>query len=93
MPALLAGECARIKRCRRRPFRVLKLSGTGIRPPFSPPLVAALSSELLDRGKRALFLTTDVTNPTSNAVYARIGCRPLSDQYQFDFVGGTGSDG
>ena len=33
-----------------------------------------------------LFLTTDVANPTSNAIYARIGFRAENDDWHFDFV-------
>jgi predicted GNAT family acetyltransferase len=53
---------------------------------YATTLTAALSRELLRRGKRTVFLTTDVANPTSNAIYARIGFRPESDDYHFDFV-------
>jgi predicted GNAT family acetyltransferase len=49
-------------------------------------LVASLSQALLDGGRHALFLTTDLANPTSNAVYARIGFRPVSEVFQYDFV-------
>ena len=65
-------------------------------PVFTPPmfrgrgyataLVASLSRDLIDAGRRRLFLTTDVTNPTSNAIYARIGYRALSDYFHYDFV-------
>lgn len=57
---------------------------------YATALVAALSTDLLARDKRALFLSTDVANSASNAVYARVGYRPLSDQYHFDFVGEAG---
>ena len=53
---------------------------------YATSLVAALSRELKERGKRKLFLTTDVENPTSNAIYARIGFRPENDDCGFDFV-------
>ena len=53
---------------------------------YATALVAALSRELIDAGRRRLFLTTDVANPTSNAIYARIGYRGVSDFYHFDFV-------
>jgi GNAT superfamily N-acetyltransferase len=65
-----------------------------IAPVFTPPerrrrgyasaLVAALSSELLASGKRALFLTTDLANPTSNAIYERIGFKPVVDHVHID---------
>jgi len=49
-------------------------------------MVAALARGLLDRGRHKLFLVTDLANPTSNAIYARIGFRPGNDHYHFDFV-------
>lgn len=74
-------------------------SGPGaarIAPVFTPPerrhrgyataLVAAAAREVLARGVPRLFLVTDVANPTSNAIYARIGFRPLEDTFGFDFV-------
>jgi len=53
---------------------------------YATALVAALSRELLARGKQRLFLATDVANPTSNAIYARIGFVAQTDDYHFDFV-------
>jgi predicted GNAT family acetyltransferase len=53
---------------------------------YATALVASLSRELLARGKRKLFLTTDVANPASNAIYTRIGYRPETDEYHFEFV-------
>lgn len=53
---------------------------------YATSLVAALSRELKERGKRKLFLTTDVANPISNAIYARIGFRPENDDCGFDFI-------
>ena len=53
---------------------------------YATALVAVLSRELLARGKRRLFLTTDVSNPTSNAIYARIGFRAENDDCHFDFM-------
>jgi predicted GNAT family acetyltransferase len=53
---------------------------------YATSLVAALSRELKARGKGKLFLTTDIANPTSNAVYARIGFRPENDDCGFDFL-------
>lgn len=64
-----------------------------IAPVYTPPefrgkgyasaLVADLSRELFARGKRAIFLTTDVANPTSNSIYHRIGYRPVADHFHF----------
>jgi predicted GNAT family acetyltransferase len=53
---------------------------------YATSLVAALSRELKERGKRKLYLTTDVANPISNAIYARIGFRPENDDCGFDFI-------
>jgi RimJ/RimL family protein N-acetyltransferase len=53
---------------------------------YAAALVAAAVREQLAAGKQRLFLTTDVANPTSNALYARLGFRPVSDAYRFDFL-------
>ena len=59
--------------------------GIRVGPVYTPPelrkrgyataLVADVSQELLDSGRRFCFLYTDMSNPTSNAVYRRIGYR------------------
>ena len=41
--------------------------------------VSALTRRLLDEGNRFCCLYTDVTNPISNAIYARLGYRPVSE--------------
>jgi predicted GNAT family acetyltransferase len=58
-------------------------NGIRIGPVYTPPelrgrgyataLVAELSQTLLDGGRRFCFLFTDLFNPTSNAIYERIG--------------------
>jgi predicted GNAT family acetyltransferase len=53
---------------------------------YATALVADLARELLARGKHKLFLTTDIANPTSNAIYARVGFRAENDDCGFDFV-------
>lgn len=53
---------------------------------YATALVAELARELLSRGKQRLFLTTDAANPTSNAIYARIGFVAENDECHFDFV-------
>lgn len=57
--------------------------GARIGPVYTPPddrgrgyasnLVAQVSAELLSHGAEACFLCTDLGNPTSNAIYRRIG--------------------
>ncbi|GIU99143.1 MAG: hypothetical protein KatS3mg014_0759 [Actinomycetota bacterium] len=66
-----------------------KPSGIRVGPVYTPPehrrrgyatgLVAELSRWLLARGHRACYLYTDLANPTSNAVYVRIGYRRVAD--------------
>ncbi len=53
---------------------------------YATALVAALSRELLAAGRREIVLDTDMANPTSNSVYARVGFRPLYDFYHYDFI-------
>jgi hypothetical protein len=58
-------------------------NGIRIGPVYTPPehrgrgyataLVAGLTESLLDGGRRFCFLYTDLANPTSNAIYERIG--------------------
>ena len=52
-------------------------------------LVAALRTSSSPR-QAQLFLTTDVANPTSNAIYARIGFVPETDEVHLDFVDARG---
>ncbi|MHC4778644.1 MAG: GNAT family N-acetyltransferase [Planctomycetota bacterium] len=53
---------------------------------YASSCVAALTQKLLDRGKKAIFLYTDLANPTSNKIYAAIGYRSVLDgmDYWFD---------
>ena len=41
--------------------------------------VAALTQSLLDQGNHFCCLYTDVTNPISNAIYAKLGYQPVSE--------------
>lgn len=71
-------------------------NGIRIGPVYTPPelrghgyasaCVAALSQEMLDRGRKFCFLFTDLSNPTSNHVYQSIGYEPVSDvdEYRFE---------
>jgi GNAT superfamily N-acetyltransferase len=62
---------------------------TGVSAVYTPPpfrnrgyasvAVATLSRQLLDAGRKSCFLYTDLANPVSNAVYARIGYEPIDD--------------
>jgi len=73
-------------------------TGNGIRigPVYTPPesrgrgyataLVAAQSAHLLTRGHQFCFLYTDMANPTSNAIYRRIGYRLACTSAQIAFA-------
>ncbi len=71
-------------------------NGIRIGPVYTPPalrgrgyataLVAELSARLLTEGRRFCFLYTDLANPTSNAIYERIGYVRVCDSKQLAFV-------
>jgi len=71
-------------------------TGTRVGPVYTPPelrgrgyatsLVAGLTAERLASGLRFCFLFTDLANPTSNAIYARIGYEPVADWDQWAFA-------
>jgi hypothetical protein len=46
---------------------------------YAAATVASLSQQLLDGRRRFCFLYTDLANPTSNAVYQRIGYQPVAE--------------
>jgi len=70
-------------------------NGIRIGPVYTPPerrgrgyataLVAELSQALLDRGRRFCFLYTDLANPTSNAIYERIGYGKIAESAMVAF--------
>jgi predicted GNAT family acetyltransferase len=47
--------------------------------------VAALSARVLAAGQRCI-LYTDRANPTSNAVYRRLGYRAVSEGLRYEFM-------
>lgn len=67
-----------------------------IGPVYTPPecrgrgyasaLVSELSRELLQGGKRTIFLTTDLANPISNGIYEKIGYRGAAEHCHFDLM-------
>lgn len=75
-------------------------NGLRIGPVYTPPahrgrgyggaVTAAASQVALDRGKRFCFLYTDLANPTSNAIYMRLGYRPVCDSREIAFSAGSG---
>ena len=71
-------------------------TGTRVGPVYTPPelrgrgyatsLVAELTAERLATGLAFCSLFTDLANPTSNAIYARIGYEPIADWDQWAFT-------
>ncbi len=50
---------------------------------YASACVATLSGELLEGGLDCVVLFTDLSNPTSNAIYGRLGYRPILDVTQW----------
>lgn len=46
---------------------------------YATAVTASLSQHLLDQGRRFCFLFTDLSNPTSNSIYQKIGYEPVCD--------------
>lgn len=74
-------------------------NGIRIAPVYTPPelrgngyataLVAHQSQHLIDSGRKFCFLYTDLANPTSNAIYERIGYQRIADSAMIHFVGAS----
>jgi len=54
---------------------------------YATACVAALSSQLLAAGAGYCCLYTDLANPISNAIYQRIGYRPIGDAAEYELAG------
>jgi len=53
---------------------------------FATECVAKLSEKLLEqKDNKFCFLFTDLSNPTSNSIYKKIGYRPIIDFHQYKF--------
>ncbi|RYZ60967.1 MAG: GNAT family N-acetyltransferase [Proteobacteria bacterium] len=52
---------------------------------YASAVVAAISQQMLDEGRRFCFLYTDLANPTSNSIYQKIGYRAVSDSVHHVF--------
>ena len=71
-------------------------NGVRIGPVYTPPkhrghgyataLTAAVSALQLERGRTFCFLHTDLANPTSNAIYQRIGYEPVCEAVEYRFA-------
>jgi len=66
-------------------YTPLALRGRG----YASACVAELSARILDSGKAFCTLYTDLANPTSNAIYQRIGYQPLGDFREIRFSEGA----
>jgi predicted GNAT family acetyltransferase len=55
---------------------------------YASACVATLSQWMLDKGRRYCFLYTDLSNPTSNSIYKKMGYQHLCDMsmYRFEAV-------
>lgn len=53
---------------------------------YASACVAGVSQAQLDDGVSFCVLYTDLSNPTSNAIYRRIGYRPIVDVRDFDVI-------
>lgn len=70
-------------------------NGIGIGPVYTPPqarrrgyataLVARQSAWLLEQGREFCFLFTDMSNPTSNSIYRKIGYEKVGDARRYGF--------
>jgi uncharacterized protein len=52
---------------------------------YASAVVARLSQQCLDKGREFCTLYTDLSNPTSNSIYQRIGYSPVADVTEFQF--------
>jgi RimJ/RimL family protein N-acetyltransferase len=69
--------------------------GIRIGPVYTPPehrrrgyctsLMAAVSAWLLGQGRKRCYLYTDLANPTSNAIYRRIGYRQVAESAEYGY--------
>ncbi|NVM16339.1 MAG: GNAT family N-acetyltransferase [Candidatus Lokiarchaeota archaeon] len=53
---------------------------------YATECVAKLSKLLLMEGNKYCFLFTDLSNPTSNSIYQKIGYRPVIDENHYKFL-------
>lgn len=71
-------------------------NGIRVGPVYTPPdlrghgyasaLTAAVTQYLLDQGRKFVSLFTDLSNPTSNKIYQKIGYQPVTDVDEYLFT-------
>jgi len=52
---------------------------------YASAVVARLSQQILDEGRLFCTLYTDLSNPTSNSIYQKVGYRPIADVIDIEF--------
>lgn len=62
-------------------YTPLQLRGLG----YGSSIVALLSDKILRENKKIVNLFTDLTNPTSNSIYQKLGYVKIGQNIQFDF--------
>jgi predicted GNAT family acetyltransferase len=58
---------------------------------YGGAVTVAVTQAALDDGAASVVLFTNLANPTSNALYVRLGYRPLSDRVMLTFEAASGS--
>jgi len=53
---------------------------------YASACTAAVTRDALHRGAERVMLYADLANPTSNAIYQRIGYRPMVDAHEYAFT-------
>jgi predicted GNAT family acetyltransferase len=53
---------------------------------YAGAATSAVTRQLLDAGADDVVLFTDLANPTSNALYQRLGYRPIEDRTVLEFT-------
>ena len=57
---------------------------------YATACVASLSQLLLDEGHEFCTLYADLSNPTSNSIYKKMGYRPIRASTAYEFIPSTG---
>jgi GNAT superfamily N-acetyltransferase len=82
--------------CTRAVGRMVRIGPVCTPPPlrgrgYAGGATAAVSQAALDTGATQVVLYTDLANPTSNALYERLGYRPVENRIVLSLELGTGS--
>jgi RimJ/RimL family protein N-acetyltransferase len=85
----VAGQPVAMAGCTRDVAGVVRVAGVYTVPAhrqrgYGAAVTSAVSQAALDAGASAVVLFTDLANPTSNAIYQRLGYRPVEDRMLLD---------